>query len=163
MDVCDARGGPRASGHAASAPRGGAFDVRREFATLSIDDLFGKLRVLSVVRPGEKLSFGPLRIDPPGLSTSFLRWWNSEGRQHTIDGLNALYDHAFLRVHEERDVEYAKQLVELIAASTQVITALETTYCDDQTMVGTLQGIRDCTILKLATAQKALGLIKRGG
>lgn len=149
------RGEPAAGGDARADPHVASQQtaseaIVREFADMRADAIFGKLRILANLRTGEKLSFAPMRIDPPGVSSALMRWWNSEGRDRTVIGLHALYDRAMRLAADEKDSQVAEQLIRLIARSVVSMERLRGTYRDDQTTVGTLSGLQDTVELRLA-------------
>jgi len=142
-------------GGAASAERAAARGpaptaaIAEEFAHMPVCEMFGKLRILAALRTGEKLSFAPMRLDPPGMSSSLVRWWNNEGRMRTVAGLRALYERALCLAAELQDTQVSEQLLCLIERSVTSMERLRGTYRDDQTTTCTLSGLQDTVELKL--------------
>lgn len=124
----------------------------KEFDQMNSESLMGALNVLKRMRVGEKLSFEPLRIDPPGISSTFMRWWNSEGRERTILGIEALYKRAFHLIDNENNKNIVSRLIDLVNESIGALHNISATYGSDQTMVGNLDGIKDALKIKLTEA-----------
>ena len=131
------------------------------------DDVLSHLLVISRIHPGEKLSVSPLSVCSGGVLNMPARWWHGEGRDRTLEYLQALLDLSVERVEmlkkaapaaapaSEVQRGYAKQFTMRIAGAMNGLSALTTTYSSDPLTVSRLETMRQGIEIRMRAISNA--------
>lgn len=135
-----------------------------EEANEKFEEVVSILRVISQLRPGEKISVNPFSIQKVSWTNALWRWWGREGRDCTYEFLVSLFESAFAHLRAAMDAERRgvrgargaswigkpEQFQEAIrGAALAGLNTLASTYGEDQLMVSRLSTLRDNVQLRL--------------